>query len=84
MMKFASNHSIFNRGDFISYKSVNQFQYGFGILLDKLTLYCHSNPPGVGELAGMKLIRRLEQLETDDDFFPEYEIRLIRDLIGEY
>ena len=37
--------------------------------------------PGVGKLLGMKLIRRLEMLETDDDTFLEYQIALLRDLL---
>lgn len=32
---------------------------------------------------GLKLIRRLEELETDDDMFPQYQIEAIRELIGE-
>ncbi len=32
---------------------------------------------------GLKLIHRLEELETDDDQFPQYQIEAIRELIGE-
>ena len=52
--------------------------------MEKLKLYYESNPPGVGKVAGLKLIRRLEELETDDDQFPQYQIEAIRELIGEY
>lgn len=34
--------------------------------MEKLKLYYESNPPGVGKVAGLKLIRRLEELETKD------------------
>lgn len=34
-------------------------------------------------MAGLKLIRRLEELETDDDMFPEYHVGIIRELIGD-
>lgn len=51
--------------------------------MEKLKLYYESNPPGVGKVAGMKLIRRLEEVETDDDMFPQYQIETIQDLIGD-
>ena len=51
--------------------------------MEKLKLYYESNPPGVGKVAGLKLIRRLEELETDDDMFPEYHVGIIRELIGD-
>ncbi len=70
--------------NFISYKDTGKFGIGFDHIFDKLELYCRSNPPGVGKIAGMKLISRLLQLETDDDMFPEYEVECIRNLIGEY
>lgn len=69
---------------FISYRNVNAFDIGFFAIYEKLKLYCESNPPGIGKIIGMKMIRRLEKLETDDDNFPEYQIAMIRELIGEY
>ncbi len=68
---------------FISYKDMNIFDIGFSGICDKLELYYRSNPPGIGKAAGLKLIRRLEEVETDDDIFPEYQIGVIRELIGE-
>ena len=70
--------------EFISYKDMNAFDLGFDALYEKLKLYCRNNPPGVGKVAGMKLIHRLEKLETDDDMFPQYQIETIRDLVGEF
>ena len=70
--------------EFISYKDTGKFGIGFDQIYEKLELYCRSNPPGTGKIAGMKLIERLRQLETDDDMFPEYEVECIRNLIGEY
>ncbi|MBR4474942.1 MAG: hypothetical protein IKS55_15070 [Oscillospiraceae bacterium] len=70
--------------DFISYKDMNAFDLGFDALYEKLKLYYRCNPPGIGKVAGMKLIHRLEELETDDDTFPQYQIETIRDLIGEF
>ncbi len=67
--------------NFISYRNVNAFDIGFFAIYEKLKLYCQSNLPGAGKLLGMKLIRRLEKLETDDDTFPEYQIALLRDLL---
>ena len=69
--------------DFISWRGVDSFQTGFFTLCDKLQLYCRSNLPGVGRKAGLKLIHRLEALETDDNTFPGYEIEMIREIIGE-
>ena len=70
--------------EFISYKDMNAFDLGFDALYEKLKLYYRCNPPGIGKVAGMKLIHRLEELETDDDTFPQYQIETIRDLIGEF
>jgi len=70
--------------EFISYKNVNAFDIGFDALMEKLINYAGCNPPGIGKMAGMKLIRRLEELETDDDMFPEYHVAAIREVIGEF
>ena len=70
--------------NFISYRDTAKFSIGFDRIYDKLELYCRSNPPGAGKIAGLKLIERLQQLETDDDIFPEVEVECIRNLIGEY
>ena len=69
--------------EFISYRDMKVFDLGFDDLMEKLKLYVESNPPGVGKVAGLKLIHRLEELETDDDQFPQYQIEAIRELIGE-
>lgn len=69
--------------EFLSYKDMNVFDFGFEHLVEKLKLYCRNNPPGVGKVAGMKLIHRLEELETDDDMFPQYQIETIQKLIGD-
>lgn len=69
--------------EFLSYKDMNAFDFGFESLMEKLKLYCRNNPPGVGKVARLKLIRRLEELETDDDMFPEYHVGIIRELIGD-
>ena len=68
----------------ITEEDTAKFSIGFDRIYDKLELYCRSNPPGVGKIAGLKLIERLQQLETDDDIFPEVEVECIRNLIGEY
>ena len=76
-------HGAFNYMDRISYRDMKVFDLGFDGLMEKLKLYVESNPPGVGKVAGLKLIHRLEELETDDDQFPQYQIEAIRELIGE-
>ena len=68
------------KNGFVSYRDTDAFDTGFFRLCDKLELYARSNPPGIGKAAGLKLISRLKELETDDDTFPEYEIEVIRNL----
>lgn len=71
-----------NRGQFMSYKNVSGFDTLFYKLLDKLKFYFLHHPRGVGKIAGMKMIRLLENIDTDDDTFPEYQISMIRDVIS--
>ncbi len=73
-----------SRGEnFISYRDTLAFHNGFIGIYEKLELYYTSNPPGKGKLAGLRLIHRLEELETDDDDFLQYQVEMIRNLIGD-
>lgn len=65
-----------NKGEFISYKNILGFDTFFEKLLDKLQFYFLHHPRGVGKIAGMKMIRILEDIDTDDNMFPEYQIIL--------
>lgn len=71
-----------NLSEFISYKNMMGFDILFKKLIDKLQFYFLNYPSGVGKIAGMKMIRTLENIDSDDDLFPEYYICLIRDAIS--
>lgn len=71
-----------NKGEFVSYKNILGFDIMFEKLLEKLQFYFLRHPRGVGKIAGMKMIRVLENIDTDDDMFPEYQISLIRHVIS--
>ena len=69
--------------EFLSHKNMNAFHFGFDGLVEKLKLNCRSNPLGLGKVAGLKLIHRLEELKTDDDMFPAHQVNTIRAVIGD-
>ena len=62
---------------------MNAFALGFDGLMEKLKLNYVSNPPWVGKVTDLKLFRRLDELEMDDDKFSLYQVETIRKLIGE-
>lgn len=72
------------KGELITRESICGFEIFFKKLLDKLSLYYNMRSFGAGKIAGMKMIDRLREIETDDDMFPEYQIREIQDTISEY
>ena len=53
----------------------------FNPLLDLLEEYAKADLEGA-RLAAAEMIRILENLDTDDDMFPEHEISLIRDVVS--
>ena len=46
-------------------------------LLDKLKFYSRI----IGKEVGDKLIQVLKNIGSDDDMFPEYEIKMVRDAV---
>lgn len=73
-----------NKGKFIYDENVLGFDILFYKLIDKLKFYYLNDPRGLGKLVGMKMIQMLENIDTDDDMFPRYEIDLIRNTISAY
>ncbi len=72
------------KGEFISRESLHGFEIYFTKLLDKLSFYYDHGSFGAGKIAGMKMIERLRCVGTDDDMFPEYQIKEIQDRISKY
>jgi len=55
------------------------FHYMFFHLADELKLLCDFNE-SVGLEACEAILRRLQELETDDDFFPQYLIESVEQI----
>ena len=68
---------------FISYENVAAFDVLFQKIIDKLKFYHRANQRAFGEAAANKLISILKEVGTDDDMFPEYEIKMVRDAVKE-
>lgn len=72
-----------HEGTFISEREIFGFDWCFEKLLGKLSFYFNNNPRGKGKLAGLKMIKLLGDVESDDDMFPEYQIKLIQETVSE-
>ncbi len=68
-------------GKFLSCKDVSAFDVLFEKLIKKLNYYYHSNPSNMGKDAGNRLIQILKEVGTDDEMFPEYEIKMVKQVI---
>ena len=68
-------------GKFLSCKDVSAFDVLFEKLIKKLSYYYHSNPRNMGKDAGNRLIQILKEVGTDDEMFPEYEIKMVKQVI---
>ena len=68
---------------FISHENVAAFDVLFQKLIDKLEFYHKANQRAFGEAAANKLISILKEVGTDDDIFPKYEIKMVRDAVKE-
>ena len=75
--------NMYSDGGFLSYKILSLFQDWLYGHIDKLeVLYRYNREDAVG--AGKEMIRMLEGIEHDDDFFPEAERQLIMKIITKY
>ena len=70
-----------HEGKFVKKKDVAVFDVLFKKILEKLRKYHDSNPREIGEAAGERLIKRLKEVGTNDNMFPEYEIKMVRDTV---
>lgn len=62
---------------FISYKDTLKFSEVFYKIIDKLEVLAHSEKRDKALEAGRDMVRIMKSIETDDDYFPIYEIELI-------
>lgn len=74
-LKTAIN-SYSDRG-FISYKDTLKFSEVFYKIIDKLEVLAHSEKRDKALEAGRDMVRIMKSIETDDDYFPIYEIERI-------
>lgn len=70
-----------HEGKFLPYQDVSAFDVLFEKILKKLGYYYHSNPSNMGKDAGNRLIQILKEVGTDDEMFPEYEIKKVKQVI---
>ena len=69
---------------FISYKNTSNLSEAVFGIIKKLEVMAHNYPPEMTIETGKAMIALLEAVETDDDFFPNYEIDMIGELIDLY
>ena len=66
---------------FVSYENTDKLFDVIVRVTDKLELLCSKGPLEEAVKVGEEMIGILEETETDDDFFPEYEISMIEGII---
>ena len=69
--------NIYSDRGFISYKDTFKFSEVFYKIIDKLEVLAHSEKRDKALEAGRDMVRIMKSIETDDDYFPIYEIELI-------
>ena len=78
-------YNIYYHGDkhgFLSYKAVSVFEEYFWRLLDELESAKDIMDPQEYSEICQAFIERLENIETDDDWFPENDIDLIQKMMA--
>ncbi len=70
-----------HKSEFISYKDVAAFDVLLEKLIYKLRFYYLTSPAKLSKTAADKMIKILKGVGTDDDVFPEYEIKMIREAV---
>lgn len=71
---------IVSKGDFVSYKDLPIIELMISLLLDKLNVY-YQLYPDEAKIAAGKMIRILQEIETDDDVFPSNQIAAIQSIV---
>lgn len=69
--------NIYSDRGFISYKETFRFDEVFFKIIDKLEILAHSEKRDEALEAGREMVRIMKSIETDDDYFPLYDIELI-------
>ena len=76
--------NIYGDRGFVSYKDTMKFDEALYKVTDKLEVLSHSEKRDDAIEAGKKMIHTLMQIETDDDYFPVYDIQLICKIIDPF
>ena len=76
--------NIYSDRGFISYKDTLAFDDAFYKITDKLEVLVQSEKKNDAIAAGREMVRRMAHVETDDDYFPVYNIELICRIIDPF
>lgn len=70
---------IVSKGNFVSYKNLLIIELMISLLLDKLDVY-FQHYPDEAKIAAGKMVRILQEIDTDDDVFPSGQIATIQSI----
>lgn len=76
--------NIHGDGGFISYKDTLAFDEAFYKITDKLEVLSNSGKKEDALAAGRKMVQILAHTETDDDYFPRYNIEVICKIVDPF
>ena len=76
--------NIYGDIGFISYKETFRFDEVFFKIIDKLEILAHSEKRDEALEAGREMVRIMKSIETDDDYFPLYNIELICKIVDPF
>jgi hypothetical protein len=76
--------NIYSDRGFISYKDTFKFSEVFYNIIDKLEVLAHSEKRDKALEAGRDMVRIMKSIETDDDYFPLYNIQLICKIVDPF
>ena len=77
-------HNIYSDRGFISYKDTSKFDESFYKITHKLEILAHTKKRDDALEAGREMVRIIKEIETDDDYFPLYNIEEIRRIVDPY
>ena len=76
--------NIYGDRGFVSYKETFKFGEVFYKIIDKLEVLARSEKQNEALEAGRDMVRVLKDIETDDDYFPLYNIQLICKIVDPF
>lgn len=76
--------NIYSDRGFISYKDTSKFDESFYKITHKLEILAHTKKRENALEAGREMVRIIKEIETDDDYFPLYNIEEIRRIVDPY